>query len=423
MRIWIVTPGEPAVYHPEAAASKPMRAALLAGELARRGHEVVWWTGSFQHETKQFLQPAGEMTQTSIRNLSLYLLPSRGYKKNISISRMVDYSQLAREWRKAANQFEIPHLVLGSLPPIELAFSCLNYCLHSGSKFAVDVRDLWPDIIYSRLIRGIPQRYLPKLLPHYDYMNRRLFAQADAVIGVTDAFVNWALAKVGRSKSPFDKGFYLSSLPLDEIDSKTNAVAMNFWADRGVVADRRPLKFCWVGSLSDQKAIRTTIDRFINLPVEIARHVQFIVCGRGTLESRIAAAADSHDHIAYGGYIDKAQYSALLSMTSYGLLIYEPTFDFQRNIPNKVNEYLSGGAHVLSTLTGEVQNLLDPQGVFTELDLSSQGAFDRQIEELAERGPVDESGRILAKSIYRENFSSSTIYTRYADHLEMVAGS
>ena len=53
--VWLVTIGEPL---PVEAGSRALRCRLLARELARRGHDVIWWTSDFDHFAKRYHRQA-----------------------------------------------------------------------------------------------------------------------------------------------------------------------------------------------------------------------------------------------------------------------------------------------------------------------------------------------------------------------------
>ena len=48
----LIQPGEPL---PIEGPTRPWRTGLLAEELTRRGHEVLWWSSAFSHARKRFI--------------------------------------------------------------------------------------------------------------------------------------------------------------------------------------------------------------------------------------------------------------------------------------------------------------------------------------------------------------------------------
>ena len=52
MKAWLIQIGEPL---PIGAGVRKMRTALLAQEMVKRGHNVLWWASTFEHQTKRML--------------------------------------------------------------------------------------------------------------------------------------------------------------------------------------------------------------------------------------------------------------------------------------------------------------------------------------------------------------------------------
>jgi hypothetical protein len=51
MRVWLITVGEPLPL--DGPGERMLRTGILAAFLAARGHEVVWWSSSFDHVRKR----------------------------------------------------------------------------------------------------------------------------------------------------------------------------------------------------------------------------------------------------------------------------------------------------------------------------------------------------------------------------------
>ena len=97
MEIWILQTGEPV--HSDRDNSRPMRAMNLANKLVERGHRVVLWTSSFHHRDKRHRYK--KYTEINIsESLQIRLVPSSGYKQNISIARFYDHCVLAFNIRR-----------------------------------------------------------------------------------------------------------------------------------------------------------------------------------------------------------------------------------------------------------------------------------------------------------------------------------
>lgn len=105
--IWILQTGE---VLPISKAVRKMRTTLIAENLMKRGHNVLWWSSAFEHQRKSWIARHSTIQRLDNR-LRIFLLRGLGYKKNISIKRYIDH------WlRKNINQVDMS-IVWGHLKP------------------------------------------------------------------------------------------------------------------------------------------------------------------------------------------------------------------------------------------------------------------------------------------------------------------
>ena len=91
MKVWIFQTGEP--LHSDKDNFRPMRAMNLANALVKKGHNVIIWSSGFYHQKK--IQRDKVYKKIFInKKLEIRLIPSPGYKKNISLQRLFDHFTL-----------------------------------------------------------------------------------------------------------------------------------------------------------------------------------------------------------------------------------------------------------------------------------------------------------------------------------------
>ena len=125
MNVWIFQTGEP--LHSDNGNPRPMRAMNLANTLVTKGHNVVIWSSGFYHQKK--IQRAKLYKKIFIsKKLEIRLIPSPGYKKNISIQRLFDHFKLAYNLKKKLDvEKNLPDVAFVGYPPIETAFIMTNW--------------------------------------------------------------------------------------------------------------------------------------------------------------------------------------------------------------------------------------------------------------------------------------------------------
>ena len=125
MRAWIIEVGEPLPI--DVGRPRLMRAGLLTEELARRGHDVVWFTSAFDHHEKS-MRPAGShLIEVGEGKYELRLLDALGYRRHISPRRIIDHMVNARSFRKLAKRAAPPDVICVGLPTLELAAAATRF--------------------------------------------------------------------------------------------------------------------------------------------------------------------------------------------------------------------------------------------------------------------------------------------------------
>ena len=352
MRIWLITVGEP--WHTDGDKPRLHRTGINAGFLAARGHDVTCWSGTFDHFTKtertgrdvEFSGPEGYQV------IGLY---AGTYQRNVSLKRIRYHGEIAKRFRTMAETQPAPDIILVSLTPLELAREAVAYGRARNIPVVVDVRDLWPDAWADQLPSPLrPFRHI-LLKPFYDDLKRAVRG-ATAIIGITDAMVDWAMASTGRQGGLQDQAFplvYLTQQP----DEKDVAAARQHWQALGVGKKPGTLVGCFFGNVSHRAEFDTPLRAMAALPDDIRDRVQLVMCGRGENEDLIRRYAATTPGIIFNGWASAPQIRALMEVSHFGLLPYPSDFDFMLSLPNKIFEYLSGGLPIVTSLPGETEKL------------------------------------------------------------------
>lgn len=415
MNIWIVAPGEPVVFHPDMAGAKPMRGALLSSELARRGHAVTHWTGQFQHHDKTMLRAITEPPNRVHGRPTLQLIPSPGYRNNMSLARLNDHAVLTRNWRSLARRWagdRAPDIIFCSYPPVDLAAQVCAFGQTTGTPVLLDLRDQWPDVIYRRVADRLRVTRVPPVLFRLNRLKSRALAGATGLTAITQPFLDWGLRGAARKPGPFDAVFHLAPPPTLSLLGPSAIGGRRRMDDRVTIS--------WVGTLVNQVASRRFLDAFAKLPETAARRLRLEIRGQGQLEGWVKRLAQRHDHINWQPFADARDLARLWSDTDWAVVPYDKSPDFLASIPNKVGEALSNGVHILSPTGGEAERLLSPLGVYHRVGGDSADWMPHLLA-IAQQGRQSAGARRRAMSVHARHFDGARIYPAFADHVEMVA--
>jgi len=420
MRVWLVAVGEP-IPVGEAVYDNLHRAGQFAHYLAEHGHDVTWWTSTFDHFRKKHVFDQDTELQPT-EHLRIKLLHGSGYRSNISYSRIKDQRIVSAKFaRQAVEETHRPDVIVASLPVIELCEESVKYGRRRGVPVVLDMRDMWPDICVD--MAPAPARPIAKLLLSPMFAQaRRACAGATAIIGITDAFVDWGLRRAGRPKADLDRSFPFakSSSPLDPDQIRA---AEQFWDGLGITADSDEFVMCFFG------AIGRVFD--LESPIEAARILEskgrgprLVICGTGDKLRDYKSLAEGVEGIMFPGWMNAAQIRVLMKRSSVGLDPMPDRYDFVATINNKALEYMSAGLPVVSCpKQGVLYELLKTEncGVgYANGDSSELAAVLSKL--MDDKGWLSEMAANSAR-LFENEFTAENVHARMMAYLSEVSTS
>jgi glycosyltransferase involved in cell wall biosynthesis len=394
-----------------------LRTGILAGFLAGKGHEVLWWTSAFNHVRKEHRAVADTFVSLEC-NYRIAMLHSCGYRRNISLARLSDHRGLARKFAAFAPREPSPDVILCSMPTIELSREAVRYAGERGIPIALDIRDLWPDIFVDILPTWArrPARFL--LYPLFRDL-REACAGATAVIGITDPIAEWGVCNAGRSRTELDCDFplgYMERLPLHGDMEK----AQLFWDGVGIRAGAGDFIVCFFGTIGRQFDLETVIEAARRLEGG-SRRFHFVLCGSGDMLPRYRKLAEGVPSVVFPGWVGAAEIWTLMRMARTGLAPYRNSKDFRSSLPNKSIEYLSAGLPLVSSLTGELERLLSEHRCGVTYSEGDAGSLVAALEKLYDDDSQIETMAANASALYRKKFTAEIVYNGLCRYLEDLA--
>jgi glycosyltransferase involved in cell wall biosynthesis len=413
MRIWLITIGEPLpIDHGN---ERLHRAGILAEMLATAGHDVVWWTSTFNHSTKEF-RASESATIEVAPNYRIRMLHGGGYRRNVSLARLRDHRRIAREFAATAQREAPPDVIVTSLPALELSEAAATYGRTVGVPVIVDVRDLWPDVFADVFPRAL-QPFTPIALAPLRRIARAACRDAYAIWGHAPAFVEWGLRHAGRQAREFDLSFpfgYVTTQPgAAEID-----VAMATWAGLGVTPDFDGITACFIGAVGHQTDVVGIVQAAREL--RTTPGVRFVICGSGDRLASVRADAAGLSNVVFAGWRRRVEIWTLLQLADIGIAPYANRADFRATIPNKVPEYLSGGLPVAVNLSsGVVYDLLGEHecGFSYHEDPRELAAWLVRLRDDRQRLATMSRN---ARALFEQQFRADTVYQGMIDALQSI---
>lgn len=396
-----------------------MRAMNLSNALVAAGHQVVLWSSAFSHQKKFQRENVGARQRLS-DTLEIRLIASPGYKRNVGLGRLWDHAVLARNLKRALrDESDLPDVAFVGYPPIETAAVLVRWLRGRRIPSILDVKDQWPTLFLDPLPNAL-QPFGRAALAPYSYLAKRAMREATGLTAMAESFLAWSLAYTGRERRDTDAVFPLTSAPWKG-SSEQLEVARRAWDARGVHKDPSMVRLSFVGShMVSAFDFRPIREAAAALAGEGAR-VQFVICGDGPATPDIKALLAGLPNVVFTGWIDATQIEVLAERTQATLIPYRNIENYTTNLPNKVIDSLRLGLPLLSPLEGEVERLIDGQGVGMRYGSGPMRSLADCIRSL-----ILEPGRGLAmrqnaQALYESKFSYQVVYGAFVKHLERLA--
>lgn len=402
--IWVVSSDEPIPFNN--GKGRLMRAYLIAKTFADNAHNVTWITSDYLHYQKEYLEHDEDEIQLS-DNFKIRLLHAKhAYKKNISLKRILYCMDLGRKLKKYMKaQKQKPDLIYVSWPLIESSYYSVKFAKENNIVSVVDVRDLWPDIFIQplkKILKGVGKLVVDLL---YKGKTAFTFKEATLAIGITPAFVNFALGK-GRVKRKEDRAYYLS---YDKDDDYEVLEKYNYLKDKFVVV--------FIGSIINRILNTEVLIQTIKL-LKDKKNIHFTICGDGSYLEEFKKRVQDCDTVTFTGYVSKNDITNIMKNSNIGLIPYNNTTDFIDSIPNKMGEYLSEGLVVGTYLKGLSKRIVEENE--TGFYFDSPSSLTQKILEFNNDKEKYNRYTNNAKNLFNEEFNRPIVYNKLVKTCEKL---
>lgn len=412
MRIWIVMVGE--ALPTDGKNVRLRRVATLCNLCAARGHDVTWWTSTFNHARKQQRAKADKCVITS-EGVKLEMLYAPAYKRNISVGRLVNHYFLGKALIRRIKSEPAPDVILSAWPTIELSAASVEYGRSRGIPVIIDVRDLWPDIfvdVAPARLRSIIKLLLHSLTKRAKYV----FQNCDGILGISPGYLRWALGYAARPQGPLDRVFplgYDKPIPSEAELMRAEHELNSFGIDRTKL-------ICWfVGVFGATYDLATVIKAARMLEERGENGFQFVLSGGGEKEPQWKKQAAGLKNVIFTGWVDGAKICCLGQMAHIGLAAYAASAP--QGLPNKLFEYMAFGLPVLSSLSGEAQLFLNEHRCGLTYKAGDPESLINSVMALQSGASVRREYGANGLQLYEKVYSADKVYAAMADYLEAVA--
>jgi len=415
MLVWIFQTGEP--LHIDGVNARPMRAMNLSNALVDAGHKVILWSSAFNHQEKRHRSATAKSVKIS-DGLEIRLIPSRGYRGNISLGRLIDHAELALNMKNMIKrETSLPDVAFIGFPPIETAAVLTRWLFRRGVPTLLDVKDQWPSLFLESVPAALHPLGRAVLWPYF-YLARRAMRDATGISSMANGYLDWVSTVAGRKQTELDGVFPLTS-PMGQVASSQLAAARLWWNKQGIVDDGR-VRIIFVGTFMSVFDFNPLLEA-AKKALEEKNDFEFVLCGDGGSSAEIRTMMAGLQNVHFPGWIDRPKIEALAERSHVALAPYFNIENFTRNIPNKIVDALSLGLPILSPLQGEVACLINDYGVGLRYGTDSGKSLYDCIQVLVNDPKLHLDMSQRARRLYAERFSFDMVYGGLVKHLEKLA--
>jgi glycosyltransferase involved in cell wall biosynthesis len=404
MKVWIVSDGEPLTI--DGKNTRLRRMGNLAEFISSEGHSVTWFSTTYDHHHKK--QRAFNDAIVSVaENYTLNLTYVNGYKKNVSISRLISRHKAAGCISSKFSEEIKPDIIIATMAHVELT----NYACKYGKKYdipvVVDVRDLWPAFVID-MVRPWMRPLIMPYIKYHEIKLSNMMKKAYAIVGLSEFFLKYGLKYAMRERKKVDAVIPIG-YPNYDYTTYTNKIDLywnNLTSDDFIVA-------C-TGTFSHQFNYASVIEASIIL--KDYKNIKFVLCGTGIQFESVKAKVGSN--VIMPGWVGKDQISSLLINSKVGLIPYIDGINFRGNTTNKFGEYLSASLPILVSVTGSMEQLLMDNQCGSHYENGKQLA--KKILQYHNNIETQRSNASSSRALFEKKFNGDSVTKEIANYLIAV---
>ncbi len=316
MRIWIVNH-----YAIPPSQSGGTRHYSLAKHLQARGHKVLIVAASFGLQSATGRTMSGEAEHANHDGVPFLYLNVPPYAGN-SIGRIRNMLSFARAVGKLPLHAEgRPDVILGSSPHLFAADAAMRLARRLGSRFVLEVRDVWPQSLID--IAGVSPGH--PFVRWLAVLERKLYRGADAIVSL--------LPGVGKHVATF-------GVPEHRVTWVPNGFELTLLPEPTAPPLGEKFTMAYAGSMGVANAMDSVIEAARIIEERSPGKISFELYGAGTERARLEAMAPQNVH--FRGTVPKVAMLQELSRANAFIAVARKTELYRFGLSfNKLFDYMA----------------------------------------------------------------------------------
>lgn len=346
----------------------------IGSALAEAGHEVTWWTSNFSHHFKTFRSNGWEDRRLP-SGLTIRLVPTPGYRRNISPGRFIRDAVFGwRAWRHAAD-LPPPDVILTSEPATMGGLAGPRIAGKTGAALIYDQMDLWPELMVQALPRFLQPLGHLAFWPVYA-CRRSIFRRLDGAMALARPYMASITNAIPANRQPPTLVVY------NGIDVPAFRSVMGQPLPENLAArlDRPGLKAIFAGSLGPSYDIGAIIDTARAL-ADAGSGITLYIAGDGPERARVEEADATCESLVYLGKLPPDLLPRVYAKCDIGLSCYSASSNVE--MCDKFYDYTAAGLIVVNSLNGEVRDWIEQASLGLQYDAGDAASLTSALETIA----------------------------------------
>ncbi|MER1956072.1 MAG: glycosyltransferase family 4 protein [Solibacillus sp.] len=375
----------------------------IAKMLSDRGYNVTLITSQFSHFNKVHI-----LQENLKYPFRVELLYEKGYRKNVSLSRIVSHSVFSKKLKKwMLNSLIKPDIIYVAYPTMTAANEVVKYAKLNDIPVILDIQDTWPESISAAI--DTEKWYIKLLLMPLINKANSIYKSVDAIIGVSKTYIE--RAKIPNTNSKFFEYVYIGS-DLGEYDSKE----LN---DLSLLKNEGEIWITYIGTLSYSYDIETAIIAVGELGG--AYNIKLNILGDGPNISRLKELAKKNETLNYSvffkGYLPYSEMVSFLSNSDIALNAIKGSS--KATITNKFGDYLFAGLPILNCCESiEIKNLINEYNLGINYKSGEVDSLKFAITKLIDNEDIRKKQSLNSKKLAIKFFNREISYRVILDRVE-----
>jgi len=392
MKILVVTQ-----YFPPEPGAPSNRLFAFVEAMVKRGH-IVTVVSEFPNYPTGVLRPEDKWRLFRIEDRGTYKIIRTfvlAFARKNNIKRMLFYLSFALSSFWAILFLKRYDVIMASSPPIFYAFSSMIASKLKGSKFVLDIRDLWPDSALE--VEAVSNS---RLLKWGGYLERKIYKNALAIFTVSKGMQEKISQRGGINKTYISYNGSLESILnwTGDVDEFRKAKG---WSNRIIIM--------YAGIIGMGQNIPALLPEIRDIDIN---NGEFLFIGNGPDKLAIEAYVNEFNmyKIKIMDAIPQVEIAPYLHSADILIVILRENDFFKSAIPSKFFDYMAAGKPIVSNVDGELREIMERYNTGIYFSLTEKGSFGRALNILCndpgKRQIMGDNGKkLVADKFLRSNLA------------------